>query len=146
MRKIVKLDIFSTVRVFVAFYALVGLYVSYMSALEGKDKVVCPFGFYYPMTYLTFNLNIDLPHPASWATFFIVIVAVIFYALTGLISGTTVVLTYNLTAKYWPAIRGELEPLPAPAAPPAPAEPAAPVALPAMESPAGEPRTGSEAE
>lgn len=50
MQKVVRLDMNSTLRVFAAFYACVGLYVASKAAIVDDDSIVCPFGFAYPMT------------------------------------------------------------------------------------------------
>ncbi len=87
MHKILRLDMLSVVRLFVAFYAVIGIYAASRSALMGADSVLCPFGFEYPLSHATINLTINLPHPASWVTPFLVLIAIVFYAITGAISG-----------------------------------------------------------
>jgi hypothetical protein len=110
MRKILRLDMISCVRVFIVFYAVIGLYASSKATMTGADTILCPFGFEYPYLFLRVNLNINLPNPPNAVTPFLVLISVVFYALTGAISGTAVVLLYNLTSRFWPGISAELEP------------------------------------
>jgi hypothetical protein len=74
----------------------------------GADSVLCPFGFEYPLSHATINLTINLPHPASWVTPFLVLIAIVFYAITGAISGTAVVILYNISSKYWPGVLAQV--------------------------------------
>jgi hypothetical protein len=109
MRKILRLDMLSVVRLFAIFYAVIGVYAASKSAIMGKDSVLCPFGFEYPLSYATINLTVSLPHPATWVTPFMVLIAVVFYAITGVISGVTVVILYNISSKYWPGVLAEVK-------------------------------------
>jgi hypothetical protein len=109
VRKILRLDIFSAARLFAILYALGGLYNSVKSVWAGDDFVSCPFGIWYPMWFFTVNLNIKIPHPASWLTPLVVLCPVAFYAVTGVISGVVLVILYNLTSKFWPGILGRVE-------------------------------------
>jgi hypothetical protein len=109
MRKILRLDLVSTLRLFVVFYALIGLWASSKSALSGDTTVDCPFGFYYPLLHFDVNLTINLPNPASWLTPFIVLISIVFYGSTGAISGTALVLLYNYTSRFWPGVKASVE-------------------------------------
>jgi hypothetical protein len=109
VRKILRFDMLSVVRLYAVLCAVIGVYTASKSALEGADTVLCPFGFEFPLLYLTVNLTINLPHPASWLTPFIVLISVIFYAITGAISGTTVVILYNISSRYWPGVLAEVK-------------------------------------
>lgn len=102
MRKVVRLDWQSTVAAFVVFYAVVGLCVASKAAIVGDESVQCPFGWAYPLCTLYLYLTVHLPSPATWFTLGIIVITTVFYGLTGLISGYTVVLFYNLVAKAWP--------------------------------------------
>lgn len=102
MRKVVRLDWKSTVAAFVAFYAVVGLCVASKAAIVGDESVLCPFGWAYPLCTFYIYLTVHLPNPATWFTLGIIIITTVFYGLTGLISGSTVVIIYNFVAKTWP--------------------------------------------
>jgi thiol:disulfide interchange protein len=109
VRKILRFDMLSVVRLFVVFYAVIGVYAATKSAIMGEDTVLCPFGFEYPLLYLTVNLTIKLPHPTSWITPFVVFFSVMFYAITGAISGVTFVIVYNISSKYWPGVLAQVK-------------------------------------
>jgi hypothetical protein len=117
MRKVLRLDYLSTIRLFVMVYSVIGLYTASKSVIVGDESIYCPFGFQYPMLYLTLDVTFKLPQ-AAWIAPFLVLISVIFYALTGIISGFTAVLLYNLTARFWAGISAAVA-NESPAAPPA---------------------------
>ncbi|MGH9563863.1 MAG: hypothetical protein ACRD3S_20610 [Terracidiphilus sp.] len=82
MRKIVRLDLLSAVRLFALFYAVIGLIVSLKSILTDEGSVYCPLGFHYPWLNLDVHLDVTPPNPPSVFTAFTVLIAVIFYAIT----------------------------------------------------------------
>ena len=110
MRKVLKLDVVSVVRLFVIFYAVIGLYAAAKAALTRASSVVCPFGLEYPYLYWRINLTIDLPDPPNATTPFFVVIAAVFYAITGAVSGATAAFAYNLTSRFWPGIAAIVEP------------------------------------
>jgi len=129
MRKVVKLDVLSVVRLFVIFYAAVGLFASVKAVLNDAEKLYCPFGFEYPFLYYTVNINFTTSEWPRILTGVAVLIAVLFYAITGAISGATAAFAYNLTSRFWPGISAEVKSdnqhaEPAPQIPPAlPTEP-----------------------
>jgi len=116
MRKVTRLEMKSVLRLFVVFYALIGLYVAVTGVLNGDDSIVCPFGFVYPAAHAYITVTLNLPHPASWLTAGLVTIVVVFYGLTGAISGVPIVLVYNAVGRWWPLFSAEF----APEAPPPP--------------------------
>jgi hypothetical protein len=108
VRKILRLDMLSAVRLFAVIYALIGLYASSKSVILGEESIDCPFGFQYPMLHATVDVTIKLPQ-AAWLAPFLVLISVVFYALTGIISGVAAVLLYNLTSRFWPGVSAEVE-------------------------------------
>jgi hypothetical protein len=112
MRKIVRLDMHSTVRLFVASYAVIGLYSASKAAILGDESILAPFGFAYPLCTLYFYLTIHLPNPATFFTGGIILITTVFFALTGAISGATVVFVYNFLARFWPLLSAEFAPDP----------------------------------
>jgi hypothetical protein len=109
MRKVLRLDMNSTLRMFAAFYAFVGLCVGSKAAIVNDDSLVCPFGFAYPMTQAIITVTLNLPHPATWLTMGLILITGVFYAITGLISGAAVVLVYNIVGKFWPLFSVQVE-------------------------------------
>jgi len=103
VRKVLRLDMSSTVRLFVLVYSLIGLYAASKSVIVGDESIYCPFGFEYPLLHLTIDVTFKVPREV-WLSPFMVLISVIFYALSGIISGVAAVLLYNLTAKFWPGI------------------------------------------
>ena len=110
MRKVLKLDVLSVVWLFVIFYAAVGLFASAKSVLTGEEKVYCPFGLHLPFLYFTVDINFKLPEWPGMLASVLLIIAVVFYALTGAISGFTAAWAYNLTSRFWPGIAATVEP------------------------------------
>jgi hypothetical protein len=109
MRKIHRLDYRSVVSVFAVFYAIIGVFAATKAAIASEDSVVFPFGFEYPLSHLNLDITFNLPHPASWITPVVVFIAAIFYAMSGVISGVTLVFFYNLTSKFWPGISAQVQ-------------------------------------
>jgi len=109
MRKIVRLDYLNIVSLFAAFNAAVGLYAVSKSVIDGATKAICPLGLAYPLLTFTINLNLDLSQHDLWLISADIIIAVIFYALSGAISGAVLVFVYNLTARFWAGLVGEVE-------------------------------------
>jgi len=109
MRRVVRLDWKSTITIFIVFYALVGLFVASKAAITGGNTLVCPFGFAFPMTQAIITITLHLPHPATWLTAGLTLITTVFYALTGLISGITVVLIYNFVARFRPLLWAQFE-------------------------------------
>jgi len=110
MRKILRLNFFSAVRFFAAFYAIVGIYNSLKSVLQGAATIDFPIGFHYPEVAFNFSLSFTNPHPASIATPFAVLGAVFFYAVTGAISSAPFIVLYNATSRFWPAVTATFDP------------------------------------
>jgi hypothetical protein len=104
MRKVTRLDMISILRLFAIFYSVVGFCVATKAVIVDDESVLCPFGFAYPLCTFYIYLTIHLPHPATWMSAGIIVIMVVFYALTGLISGAAVVFAYNLLARVWPAL------------------------------------------
>jgi len=109
MRKVTRLDMISMLWLFGIFYALVGLFVASKAVLVDAESVLCPFGFAYPMCTFYLYLTVHLPHPATWLSAGIIVITVVFYSLTGLISGAAVVLAYNLVARIRPLLTVQVE-------------------------------------
>jgi hypothetical protein len=120
MRKIVRLDMKSTVALFAVFYAVVGLCVSTKAAIVGDESVQCPFGWAYPLFTFYIYLTVHLPSPATWYTLGIIVITTVFYGLCGLISGATAVIAYNLVARIWPFLSARVEGDPPPRPEPGP--------------------------
>lgn len=118
MRKVVRLDMNSALKVFAVFYALIGLYVASKAAIQGDESVQCPFGFAFPMLTLYIYLTVHLPRPATFFTGGLILITTVFYALTGLFSGTVIVFAYNLIARRWPLVSADFASEPRPAAVP----------------------------
>ena len=110
MRKVLKLDVLSVTRIFVLFYAAIGLYASVQTVLTNADKLYCPFGLDYPYLYFTVNIHFALSEWPGMMVGVLVLIAVMFYAITGAISGATAALAYNLTSRFWPGIAATVEP------------------------------------
>lgn len=109
MRKIKRLDLKSMLWVFAVFYAVVGLCVASKAVIVDDESIQCPFGLAYPLCTLYLYLTVHLPHPATWMSAGIIVIAVVFYALTGLMSGAAVVFAYNAVARFWPLLSAKLE-------------------------------------
>jgi hypothetical protein len=110
MRKILRLNVFSAVRFFALFYAIVGVYNSLKSVVQGAATIDFPIGFHYPEVAFNFSLSFTNPHPVSIATPFAVLGAVFFYAVTGAISSAPFIVLYNATSRFWPAVTATFEP------------------------------------
>lgn len=110
MRKILKLNFFSAVRFFAVFYAIIGFYNSLVSVFQGAATIDFPIGFHYPEVAFNFSLSFTNPHPASIATPFAVLGAVFFYAVTGALSSAPLIVLYNATSRFWPAVTATFEP------------------------------------
>jgi hypothetical protein len=95
---------------FVIFYAAIGLYIASKAAFTGAASVSCPFGFDYPYLYFRVNVDLGFPNPPSFATPVFVLISVVFYGITGAISGFTAAWAYNLTSRFWPGIAATIEP------------------------------------
>ncbi len=131
MRKVLKLDVLSVVRLFAVFYAAIGLYVSANAVLTGADKLNCPFGFDYPYLYFRVNINFELAEWPRMMAGVLVLIAMVFYSITGAISGAAAGFAYNLTSRFWPGLaavveseKKAVEATPAPPQPPAEQPPA----------------------
>ncbi len=61
------------------------------------------------MSHLTIDVTLKLPPPSLAITPFLVVISVVFYALTGAISATVVCILYNLTSRFWPGISGQVD-------------------------------------
>jgi hypothetical protein len=109
MRKVVRLDMNSVLRLFAVFYAVIGLYVATKAAISGDTSVECPFGWAFPMLHFYIFVTVTLPQPAKLLTLGIIVITSVFYALTGLITGGTMVIAYNLMAKVWPLFSAQVE-------------------------------------
>lgn len=109
MRKIIRLNMVSALRIFAISYAFIGLYVSLKAAITGAESILAPFGFAYPMVTFYIYLTIHLPQPANALTLGLGSIVIVFYAITGLISGTAVVLLYNWLSSFLPLLSGEVE-------------------------------------
>jgi len=109
MRKILRLDFFSALRFFAVFYAIVGVYNSLKSVVQGAVTIDFPIGFHYPEVAFNFSLSFTNPHPVSIATPFAVLGAVFFYAVTGVLSSAPFILLYNATSRFWPAVTATFE-------------------------------------
>ena len=110
MRKILRLNFFSAVRFFAVFYAIIGIYDSFKSVFQGAATIDFPIGFHYPLVAFNFSLSFTNPHPVSIATPFAVLVAVVFYAITGAISSAPFIVLYNATSRFWPGVTATFEP------------------------------------
>jgi hypothetical protein len=110
MGKILRLNFFSAVRFFALFYAIVGVYNSLKSVVQGAATIDFPVGFHYPEVAFNFSLSFTNPHPVSIATPFAVLGAVFFYAVTGAISSAPFIVLYNATSRFWPAVTATFEP------------------------------------
>jgi hypothetical protein len=110
MHKILRLNFFSAVRFFAVFYAIIGVYNSLVSVIQGAATIDFPIGFHYPEVAFNFSLSFTNPHPVSIATPFAVLGAVFFYAVTGAISGAPFIVLYNATSRFWPAVTATFEP------------------------------------
>ena len=110
MRKILRLDFFSAVRFFAVFYAIIGVFDSLKSVIEGAATIDFPIGFHYPELAFNFSFSFTNPHPVSIATPFAVLGAVFFYAVTGAISSAPFIVLYNATSRFWPAVTATFEP------------------------------------
>jgi hypothetical protein len=110
MRKILRLNFFSAVRFFAVFYAIIGIYDSFKSVFQGAATIDFPIGFHYPLVAFNFSLSFTNPHPVSIATPFAVLVAVVFYAITGAISSAPFIVLYNATSRFWAAVTATFEP------------------------------------
>lgn len=110
MRKILRLDFLSAVRFFAVFYAIVGIYNSLKSVVDGTATIDFPIGFHYPEVAFNFAFSFTNPHPVSIATPFAVLGAVFFYAVTGAISSAPFIVLYNATSRFWPAVTATFEP------------------------------------
>lgn len=124
MQKILRLNFFSALRFFALFYAIIGVYNSLQSVIQGAPTIDFPIGFHYPEVAFNFSLSFTNPHPVSIATPFAVLGAVFFYAITGAISSAPFIVLYNATSRFWPAVTATFEPgklpaEPAPQPPPA---------------------------
>ncbi len=109
-RKILRLNFFSALRFFALFYAIIGIYNSLQSVLQGAPTIDFPIGFHYPEVAFNFSLSFTNPHPVSVATPFAVLGAVFFYAVTGAISSAPIIVLYNATSRFWPAVTATFEP------------------------------------
>ncbi len=110
MRKILRLNFFSALRFFAGFYAIIGLYNSLKSVVQGAATIDFPIGFHYPEVAFNFALSFSNPHPVSIATPFAILGAVFFYAITGAISSAPFIVLYNATSRFWPAVTATFEP------------------------------------
>jgi hypothetical protein len=110
MRKVLKLDVLSVARLFATLYAVIGLYVSAKAVLTGAEKLNCPFGIDYPYLYFRVNINFVLAEWSAWMTPVLLLIAMMFYAITGAISGAIAAIAYNLTSRFWPGIAAIVEP------------------------------------
>jgi hypothetical protein len=117
MRKILRLNFFSAVRFFAVFYALIGLYVSLKSVFQGAASIDFPIGFHYPFVAFNISLSLTNPHPVSIVTPIAVLVAVFFYAITGVLSSAPLIVLYNATSRFWPPVTATFEPGEHPTAP-----------------------------
>jgi hypothetical protein len=99
----------SMLKLFGVFYALVGLFVACKAAISGDESIQLPFGFAYPLWTFYIYVTVHLPHPAAWSTMTVILMCVVFYSITGLISGAAVVLVYNWLARFWPFLSAEPE-------------------------------------
>ncbi len=109
MRKILRLDVFSVATLFAVFYAGIGLYIALKSVLHDESSLLCPLGLELPVLHFTINITLKLPPTSVLVTPFFVINCVVFYAITGALSGTFVSILYNLTSRFWPGISGEVD-------------------------------------
>ena len=66
MRRIVRLDMASMLKLFGLFYALVGLYIMSKAVLGGDDSLQFPFGFAYPLCSWYLYLTVHVPHSGAW--------------------------------------------------------------------------------
>ena len=115
MQKILRLNFFSALRFFALFYAIIGVYNSLESVFQGAPTIDFPIGFHYPEVAFNFSLSFTNPHPVSIATPFAVLGAVFFYAITGAISSAPLIVLYNATSRFWPAVMATFEPAKPPA-------------------------------
>ena len=110
MQKILRLNYFSALRFFALFYAIIGIYDSLKSVFLGAPTIDFPIGFHYPMVAFNFSLSFTNPHPVSIATPFAVLGAVLFFAITGVISSAPFIVLYNATSRFWPGVTATVEP------------------------------------
>jgi hypothetical protein len=116
MNKIVQLRTLSVAWLFAVLYGMVGLYASTKSVLQHDESVLCPFGFDFGMCRYTINVTLHAG-AGEWQPWSIIVISVVFYALTGAISGAAVALLYNLTAPIGGGISGRVESAPVPSQP-----------------------------
>jgi hypothetical protein len=115
MQKILRLNFFSALRFFALFYAIIGVYNALKSVFQGAPTIDFLIGFHYPMVAFDISLSLMNPHPASIVTPFAVLVAAVCYAITGAISSAPMILLYNTTSRFWPAVTATFEPAKLPA-------------------------------
>jgi len=116
MRKVVRLDTKSTMRLFAVFYALMGVYAVVEGVLDGVNTVACPLGFLYPVAHAYITINLNMSHPADISTLGLVVIGIVVFGITGAVSGIPLILIYNVLGRWWPLFLAEV----APEAPPTP--------------------------
>lgn len=109
MQKILRFRIQSIVWACAVFYGLIGAYASTKSAIMHEENILCPFGFEFPMCHLSISVTLKTPTEV-WLTAAVVLISIIFYAITGMISSFALSLIYNFTSGLWPGISAQVIP------------------------------------
>ena len=103
-------ELFSAVRFFAVFYAIIGIYDSLKSVVQKAATIDFPIGFHYPLVAFDVSLSFTNPHPVSIATPFAILGAVVCFAITGAISSAPFIVLYNATSRFWPGVTATFEP------------------------------------